>query len=246
MRIGIITDIHGNAAALKAVLDELDNRNRVDHIYSLGDMIGIGPNSNEVLDMLFSRNDISMITGNHDEAILALATGQKYPKSHSHVREHHQWILDRMDKDFLTKLAQLPRLIEKNIEGTSILFMHYHIGKGKLSQPISKDPFSSIVEPSLANLNSLFNDRNEDVIFYGHHHPIQCFKGKNRTFLNPGSLGCNNKATAPYAVVTLLDGMIEIELEEANYENITFLESYHKLKVPDREFILKAFHGNQI
>lgn len=246
MRIGIITDVHGNATALKAVLDELDNLKRVDQIYCLGDMVGIGPDSNEVLDMLFSRHDISMITGNHDEAILALATGQEYPKSHSSVRQHHQWILDRMDKAFLKKLAQLPRLIKHNIEGISILFIHYQIRKGKLNEPISNDPFSSIVVPSLVNLNSLFEDRNEDIICFGHHHPIQYFKEKNRIFLNPGSLGCNNKATAPYAVVTLSDGKVEIALEEAKYENNTFLESYHKLEVPDREFILKVFYGSQI
>lgn len=54
-------------------------------------MIGIGPYSNEVLHLLFSRKDVSMITGNHDEAVLALAKGEEYPTSHSSVRseEHH-------------------------------------------------------------------------------------------------------------------------------------------------------------
>ncbi|QFK72376.1 fructose-bisphosphatase class III [Pradoshia sp. D12] len=246
MQIGIITDIHGNAPALRAVLNEFDKTIGVDHIYCLGDMIGIGPDSNEVLDMLFSRNDISMITGNHDEAILSLATGQEYPESHSHVREHHQWILDRIDKAYLPKLFSLPRLIEKNFDGTQMLFIHYQISKNKMSEPISKDPFSSIVEPSLENFQILFNDRNDDVICFGHHHPLHYFKGNNRVFLNPGSLGCNNKSTAPYAVITLLGEKVGINLAEAKYDNTDFLESYHRLKVPDRDIILKVFHGNQI
>jgi hypothetical protein len=38
-----------------------------------GDIIGIGPHRN--LDLLFSRKNLSMITGNHDEAVLALLNG---------------------------------------------------------------------------------------------------------------------------------------------------------------------------
>ena len=80
------SDIHGNAPALKAVLKEIDERRDVDHIYCLGDMLGIGPDSNEVLEMLFSRSDVSMITGNHDEAILTFAKDEEYPQTHIHVK----------------------------------------------------------------------------------------------------------------------------------------------------------------
>lgn len=246
MRIAIITDIHGNAAALKAVLSEIDNRKDIDHIYCLGDTIGIGPDSNEVLHRLFSRNDTSMITGNHDEAVLALAKGQEYPKSHLNVREHHQWILDRIDKSFIVKLEQLPRTIKQNIEGHSILFTHYQIQNNKINDHISKDPFTPIVNPSLENLETLFKGNNEDLICFGHHHPVHYFKGNKAVYINPGSLGCNHKPIAPYAVIELSNDKIKINLEEAAYDNSAFLKSYHKLQVPDRDFILKVFHGSQI
>lgn len=209
-------------------------------------MIGIGPDTNEVLHMLFSRTDLSMITGNHDEGILSLAKGEEYPKSHPHVKEHHQWILNRMDPSFIPKLEQLPRTIKQSIDGCSILFTHYQFKKGKESEHISKHPFSSIVEPSLENIESLFGDNDEDLICFGHHHPIHYFKGEQTTYLNPGSLGCNNKPTAPYAIVSFSNNEIEITLEEATYDNTDFLNSYHKLNVPERDFILKVFHGNQI
>ena len=246
MRIAIITDIHGNAAALKAVLSEIDNRKDIDHIYCLGDTIGIGPDSNEVLHMLFSRNDTSIITGNHDEAVLALAKGQEYPESHLNVREHHQWILDRIDKSFIVKLEQLPRTIKQNIEGHSILFTHYQIQNNKINDHISKDPFTPIVNPSLENLETLFKGNNEDLICFGHHHPVHYFKGNKAVYINPGSLGCNHKPIAPYAVIELSNDKIKINLEEAAYDNSAFLKSYHKLQVPDRDFILKVFHGSQI
>ncbi|MEH7246070.1 metallophosphoesterase family protein [Neobacillus niacini] len=246
MQIAIIADIHGNALALKAFFSEIAKRKDIDHIYCLGDMIDIGPDSNEVLHMLFSRNDISMITGNHDEAILTLAKGQEYPKSHSNVKEHHQWLLDRMDKSFIPKIEQLPRTIKQDLEGHSILFIHYQIKNGKINDPINNDPFSSIVEPSVENLENLFKDNNEDLICFGHHHPIHYFKGNKAIYLNPSSLGCNHKPIARYAIVSVSKEKIEINLEETIYDNSSFLESYHKLQVPERDFILKVFHGNQI
>lgn len=246
MKIGVIADIHGNASALKAVLKELDNRQDIEQIYCLGDMIGIGPDTNEVLETLFTRKDVSMITGNHDEAILAILKGEEHPLSHSHAKEHHQWIADKMDKSFISKLEQLPRKITLTIEGKSILFIHYHIEQTKLNEHISKDPFSRIVEPSLDNLSSLFKENKEDLICFGHHHQLHFFEGKDTIFLNPGSLGCNSKPTAPYSIVDIEKDKIIVSIEEISYDNKKFLESYELLQVPERDFIIKAFHGNQL
>lgn len=246
MKIVVITDIHGNASALKAILSELDKRQDIEHIYCLGDMIGIGPDTNEVLKTLFGRNDVSMITGNHDEAVLALLKGEEHPLSHSHAKEHHQWIADNMDKDFVPKLEQLPRTINLTIEEKSILFIHYHIDRMKLDYHISQDPFSKIVEPSLENLTSLFQGNKEDLICFGHHHPLHYFESDNIIYLNPGSLGCNSKPTAPYSIVEIKKDKIFVNLKEAPYDNTSFLASYGLLQVPERDFLIKAFHGNQL
>ncbi|WLR42205.1 metallophosphoesterase family protein [Bacillus carboniphilus] len=246
MKIAIITDVHGNAPALKAVLEELDRREEIEHIYCLGDMIGIGPDTNEVLNLLFSRNDLSMMTGNHDEAIIALSKGQIYPKSHAHCREHHQWIADRLDETFLVKLAELPRTIKTTINNFSIRFIHYSIPKGKEEDPISNDPFAPIVDPNLQNIEKLFSHYCEDLIAFGHHHPIHNFKGEKTYYVNPGSLGCNHRPTAPFSTVHIENGKIDVSFEEVSYDNSDFFKSYHQLQVPDREFILKVFHGNQL
>ncbi|MCM3759000.1 metallophosphatase family protein [Sporosarcina aquimarina] len=245
MRVGLIADIHGNAPALRAVLQDLDKRLDIDQIFCLGDMIGIGPDTNEVLEILFSRTDISMITGNHDEAVLALLKDEEHPRSHSHAREHHQWIADTMEDRFISKLDQLPRTIHQNINRQRVLFTHYHIENSKRLDHISLDPFSNIVEPTLENLTSLYQDSEAELICFGHHHPLHFFESKTTTYLNPGSLGCNSKPIAPYTIVDILQNQIRVSFEEVSYDNTSFLSSYDLLQVPDREFILKAFHGNQ-
>ncbi|MGO4106083.1 metallophosphoesterase family protein [Paenibacillus sp. YAF4_2] len=245
-KIAIITDIHGNWPALRAAFYEIDSVHKVQHIYCLGDMIGIGPDTNEVLQALFSREDMSYVSGNHDEAVLAIIRGEAYPESHFHSKRHHEWIAERMDKSFVPLLDGLPRVIRTAEEGQSQLFTHYHINSDKFKDPISADPFSPIVEPSLRNLELLFEGCQEQLIAFGHHHPVHFFRSDKQVFVNPGSLGCNDKSTARYAIVTLSNQGIEVQLMEAEYDNSAFLASYAKLDVPEREFILRIFHGNQV
>lgn len=67
MKTAILSDIHGNAAALRAVFDDLDAVT-VDLTISLGDNIGYGPDPEAVVGMLRQRH-ISSVIGNHELAI---------------------------------------------------------------------------------------------------------------------------------------------------------------------------------
>ncbi|MBA2175141.1 metallophosphoesterase family protein [Halobacillus locisalis] len=243
MRIAIMADVHGNASALNAVLKRIDEKDSVDHIYCLGDMIGIGPDTNEVLHSLFSREDISMVTGNHDEAIIALAKGESHPESHAHAREHHEWIADRLDPVFISKLERLPRTILKDFHPFKFRFTHYPVPSEREGVHISKDPFASIVKPGLKNMENLYKEYTEDFIAFGHHHPTHYFKNEKTMYLNPGSLGCSHTPEARYAIVDIEEDHIDTKVEKQVYDKTSFLASYHDLKVPARETLLKIFHG---
>lgn len=246
-KIAIITDVHGNAPALRAVLADIDGQEEIDHIYCLGDMIGIGPNTNEVLAMLFARDDVSMITGNHDECVLALVHGEKHPDSHRHAREHHQWIAERIDPRYIPLLAELPRRLVREYAGKRLLMVHYHIAEEHLQLPIDQDPWMPIEgSPSVEKLDALYAGTDYAAVLFGHHHPLHFFQATHCLYLNPGALGCTHQPTAPYAVLQVSeDGRAEAEVREVPYDNREFLLSYERLQVPDREFILKIFHGNQ-
>jgi diadenosine tetraphosphatase ApaH/serine/threonine PP2A family protein phosphatase len=70
MRIAVISDIHANLHALATVLAEVD-RESVDEIWCLGDVVGYGPRPNECCDVIRERTAISLC-GNHDLASLGL------------------------------------------------------------------------------------------------------------------------------------------------------------------------------
>ena len=57
MKILIISDIHGNAEALKAIISK---ETPVDHSIFLGDALLSGPQANETMDLIDAANDDSL------------------------------------------------------------------------------------------------------------------------------------------------------------------------------------------
>ena len=68
MKVGVVSDIHANAPALRVVLNDLADRN-VDQVLCAGDVVGYYPFPNEVISLLQEHN-IRSIVGNHDVAVL--------------------------------------------------------------------------------------------------------------------------------------------------------------------------------
>lgn len=235
--IAVISDVHGNSAALRAVLNEIDKNSDIEQIYCIGDMVGIGYETNEVLDLLFSRTDISFVLGNHEEEIMAILEG-KEGNSQGREKTHHVWLANRLEKRFIPYIADLPREIIVEFEGKKLLFTHYHSD--------SKKRFASIdTEPSTKKLESFYENSPFDLICFGHHHTVHHFSSPQRSYLNPGSLGCCDEPIARYAVITIVAGEMNVELKGVYYDNHDFLLGYEILEVPAKEFILQTFHGNQ-
>lgn len=66
-RFAVISDLHSNIEATEAVLEDI-KREGIEEIFCLGDVVGYGPNPNEVINL--SEKFIFTIMGNHDEAVL--------------------------------------------------------------------------------------------------------------------------------------------------------------------------------
>lgn len=85
MQIALISDIHGNAIALRAVLADIA-RFDVAEILCLGDVVADGPQPNEVLAIL-QEEEIPSVIGNTDKFLLN-------PKPHPVPDERRQRFLD--------------------------------------------------------------------------------------------------------------------------------------------------------
>lgn len=78
MRYLLLSDIHGNAVALEAVLHEA-RRRRWDEVLFLGDLVGYYPQPERVTNMLRELEPVVCLLGNHDELLLAMAAGHPVP-----------------------------------------------------------------------------------------------------------------------------------------------------------------------
>jgi predicted phosphodiesterase len=107
MRVGLISDVHGNLAALEAALEFLDGAG-VDRLLSPGDLVGYGPFPNECVAVVAQR-DVICVAGNHD----LIATGRLDPAPEgSLVRLTLDWTRSVLSADSRTYLEALPPTAE--------------------------------------------------------------------------------------------------------------------------------------
>ncbi|MBI1257062.1 MAG: YfcE family phosphodiesterase [Chloroflexi bacterium] len=76
MNVGILSDVHGDYAALEIALDRLDTYHQVDEILCAGDLVGRGPQPDKVVQLIRERG-IPTVRGNHDEWSYGLSQENK-------------------------------------------------------------------------------------------------------------------------------------------------------------------------
>jgi len=134
MKYAIITDIHGNIDGLNAILDDIRKR-KVDDIYCLGDVVGIGPYSKECVDKLMDLN-IKTILGKQE---LYLLRGTDIDSSIvDEEKEHCKWIKKSLTDKEINFIKTWPLYYEINIDYDGIVprrkvvLCHYLIKDEKL------------------------------------------------------------------------------------------------------------------
>ena len=120
-RTAIISDIHGNLAALDAVLEDIQGQN-VDRIVCLGDVIGYGPNPCECLDRTMEFD--FCVLGNHDSSALFDPEGFNIAAEQAIFWTRDQLEVCEQGSDVSRQrmqfLCSLPRLVDEG----NVLFVH--------------------------------------------------------------------------------------------------------------------------
>lgn len=148
MLYGIISDIHSNLEALKAVLDQL---RKADQLINLGDIVGYGPNPNECVEKVRELK-IPTVAGNHDKAV----TGEMdITWFNPAAREAVFWTQRNIFQENLVYLKNLP------LEGVEDGFQYVH---GSLRSPLEE------YVTCLVDAIPTFERMTEDLCFLGHSH----------------------------------------------------------------------------
>ncbi len=103
MRYLVLSDIHANFTALEAALSAVTGR--WEQVVCLGDVVGYGPDPNEVIDRVRTLN-ATTIRGNHDKAACGLVDADDFNPV---ARTAATWTREHLRADNLTYLQQLPQ-----------------------------------------------------------------------------------------------------------------------------------------
>ena len=111
MRYAILSDVHGNADALRAVMTDIvqvcEQRGvRVDQVWCLGDVVGYGPEPGECVRRIRSRCDIC-IAGNHDWAIVGKLDLADFSGT---AAKSAEWTRERLSQDERRYLQSVPEV----------------------------------------------------------------------------------------------------------------------------------------
>lgn len=111
MRFAIFSNVQGNIVALDAVLDALQGQ-EPSRIIAVGDVVGLGPSPNAVVDRLRER-DVTVVTGNYDDAVAFSrpSPGMDYANEGTERAEQQllAWTRRSLTQENLEYLQQLPR-----------------------------------------------------------------------------------------------------------------------------------------
>lgn len=223
-KIGVISDVHGNLAALKAALELLDGEG-CEEIIHTGDVVNMGPYSAECLDLLLSRKDVTCLLGNHDRDFADNQTQLRYK---SHVPSvHKQHVFATLTDCHRQCVKQFPIYVTRDCGGSKLLFCHYAF----YPLPVSADQFlfkPIVSPPTVQAFDEMFEGVDADAVFFGHKHEPCDIQGK-RLYVDVGSVGCHPKPLARAVVIEYDDAVWSYRRVGAPYD----MESTHNAMLTD-------------
>jgi diadenosine tetraphosphatase ApaH/serine/threonine PP2A family protein phosphatase len=106
VRYAILSDIHGNLEALRAVLADADGR--ADALLCLGDTVGYGADPLPCVELVAERAQ-AIVGGNHEHAVTGRMDLRWFNR---HARVAAEWTAQRLDDDHRAWLGALPLVFE--------------------------------------------------------------------------------------------------------------------------------------
>lgn len=169
MRYAIISDIHGNAEALQAVIADIESRS-VDTVICLGDVVGYYPDPETCIELVRSRAE-QCVAGNHDYAAIGRIDTRNFTYYAFIAMEWTKEHVSTAGREFLEGL-------DLSVARDDIFFTH--------SSPSSPSEWSYIFPDSDDAIFEAFRSLKHRVNFIGHTHwPSIMLQDDDKIVLHP-------------------------------------------------------------
>jgi len=212
MRIGLISDVHGNLPALETVLSDMPD---VDTIVCVGDVIGYNPWPAACVERV---RDVASVTvqGNHDRTVRTPETYRGNQMAYAGL----EYALEELSEDQLTWLDSLPR--KATVGDDRFMIVHDH--------PEIQDRY---VMPHM--FSSLWSYVEEyDGLALGHTHVQHKEVDGGRVLVNPGSVGQPRDEDQRAAYAVLDTETVSVDLHRVNYDIDRVINKVEEVGLPKR------------
>jgi predicted phosphodiesterase len=186
MKIAVLSDIHGNLAALRAVLDEVD-REGVDQVVNLGDILSGPLQPAETADLLMARG-FPTIAGNHERQLLRLKErAQPFDplSSDGHAAaqlqpRHWEWLRSLPAQHWLAPDVLL-------VHGTPASDLHYFLETATPDLGVHGSP--GVRAADAQEVRERLGGVQASLVLCGHTHMPRLAQCGPTLIANPGSVG---------------------------------------------------------
>lgn len=192
MRVLILSDLHGNWAALRAVVA----REAADQVLCLGDLVDYGPSPGEIVRWVRAHAAIT-VRGNHDTAVAFETSCGASPEFLRLSEETRRLTIPRLAADERRWIGALPVRATVELDGHRVALLH-----AGPDDPLYQYLPASDVEGWRRAVQGV----DADVLLVGHtHFPVVLPLGE-RLVVNPGSVGLQRDGDPRASYAILEDG----------------------------------------
>lgn len=234
-KIAIFSDIHSNLEALEAIINDIKD-NKIDEVICLGDILAMGPNPKECLDLIFT-NNIKLLLGNHE---LYYIYGTIIDDEMSeNEKKHQEWVVSNLNNSYKDKLLECElkyKIFESNLK---ICFQHFFIDSNSDGQY----PFYGIKILKDGEVNKILENNEFDINFYGHEHKGFEINDKNKINIGIGSSGCTKDGNTFYTILEIDNNNFSVDKRYIKYDRELFENKIINSNYPEVENISEIFFG---
>ena len=244
-RIAILSDIHGDTTALKAVIADARALGATEY-WLLGDILLPGPGREDLFELLDAIPITAAVRGNWDDCVLEALDGEYGLEDPQEIQllRLTQYLMEGLDPKRIDWLRSLPLVEKKEVNGIRF----------SLSHNLPEKNYGGDLRPAnrTENFDQLLDDQT-DMAIYGHvHKQLLRYGSQGQQILNPGTIGMPyfdwgpiQNHRAQYALIDVEeDGVTnlqfrkvaydyEAELQDAKDKGLPFIEMYEELRRED-------------
>lgn len=233
MKIAFISDIHGNAVALEAVLEDIRKKN-IEKICVLGDICYRGPEPKKALELVRSLQ-ADVIKGNADEWVVrGVKQGEVPETALEMMNKERDWIFSKLESTDIEYLSQLPtelKLVEQGID-----IYAFHATPASLFEVIPQNAEDILLQ------DKVLSKQDSAIYLYAHIHKpyIRYLNGK--VIMNIGSVGLpfDGVAKASYGLISIHETGFSTSIERVDFDTEKVMKQYIESNYPNTEMMIQV------